>query len=103
MPSEFERERQRNFDLALEDVRKEIPASLTDIRQAAIGYSLGQEGVPNTMTMYRFAAFLAVLSRKADEQAAASLTVQREMLRMTKLVLYLSIGLGIVTILQLFK
>jgi hypothetical protein len=60
-------ERKRILDLADEDMRKTVPALLTDIRLAATK-GLGPEGAPNTMTLYRHAALLAVLSGQADVQ-----------------------------------
>jgi hypothetical protein len=92
--AEYEqRERDRAAKLTEEDARKELLASLTDIRQVASGL-VRDEGPTNAMTMYRFAAFLAVLSRKADEQASKNLRIQSDMLRLTRQFLVVSIVLA---------
>jgi len=94
-----EAERGRILALANEDLRKTVPASLADVLQAAtVGF--GPEGVRNTTTLYRHAAFLAVLSIKADEQAAKNLAVQSKTLRITKIFLVVSIIFGLATVLQ---
>jgi hypothetical protein len=82
-------------------MRKEIHASLTDIHEAAIGGGLGTAGSPNTMTMYRFAAFLSVLAGKSADrdaesakQAAINLKLQNDMIRLTRWFLAVSIVLS---------
>jgi hypothetical protein len=93
MSDNAERERQRNRDLANEDLGKPIPELLTDIRQAAINFESGQEGSPNTMTLYRHAALLAKLSQEADQQAARNLKINSDMLGLTRRFLLVSIVL----------
>jgi hypothetical protein len=84
-----ERKRQRIVDLAHEDLRKEVPALLADIRLAATK-GLGPEGAPTTMTMYRHAALLAVLSNKADIQT-------RRIVKLTRALVWLSVVLVVLT------
>jgi hypothetical protein len=97
MEERQEAERQRIEALASEDVNKEIVSSLADIKEAATK-NLGPDGAPNTMTLYRHAAFLAVLARKAETQAAKNLAIQDTMLKLTRRFLYVSIGLAVLQI-----
>jgi hypothetical protein len=85
-----ERERQRIAGLAEEDMRKEILASLTDVRQAATPKSTIEEGVPIRMTLYRHAAFLAVLSRQADIQTRRIVRLTWALVGLTAVLLFLT-------------
>src|SRR5262245_4921489 len=78
-----EKERQRVFELVTEDLRKEIPALLTDIHQLSLRVPINETGAI-TVTMARVASLLGKLFLEADKQTAKNLEMQREMLRWTR-------------------
>ena len=84
-----QREYDRILALADEDLNKTVPALLTDIKLAATR-GIGPQGAPITMTLYRHAALLAVLSGQADVHS-------RRIVKLTKVLVGLTVALLLFT------
>ena len=80
-----ERERQRVLDLVNEDLRKEIPALLTDVHQESIRYK-DPAIWPVTRTLARFASLLGALYIKTDIQT-------RRVIGLTRAIVWLTVAL----------